>query len=125
MATIDFPADLPLAVREGYDIKHTDPVKRTVMASGRSRSRRVFTSVVPTMADVTWRFGDYQALLFEAWFKYDLGDGTEWFNADLRTPIGAIPYECRFADMYEGPMLAGDNRWIFKAQLEIIERPIT
>lgn len=63
-----------------------------------------------------------QAQAFESWFRYELSDGAEWFNVQLRTPIGLQSYECRFADMYSGPQLVGVDRWVFQAMLEIRER---
>ena len=63
-----------------------------------------------------------QAQLFEAWFRWELVDGSEWFNAQIRTPLGLQSYECRFADMYSGPALVGIDRWQVQATLEIRER---
>lgn len=123
MATIDFPSELPAAIREGYNTNHVSPFKRTGMASGRAKQRRTFTSV-PTMADVTWRLSEYEARVFEAWFRYDVNDGTDWFNTTLKTPMGYQPYECRFADIYEGPRLTDEDFWTVRAQLEIRERQI-
>jgi hypothetical protein len=118
---IDYPASLPPPLRSGYSLQHVSPLMRTQLESGRARQRRKYTSV-PTMAQVSWLFTQGQAQLFEAWFRWDLKDGAEWFFADLRTPMGLQPYECRFADMYSGPSLVGRLHWQFSATLEIKER---
>ena len=124
MATIDFPDWLPIPTRENYGHQHTSPFARTSMATGRARQRRTFQSV-PTTTTVRWAFSEPEAQWFEAWFKFDINDGADWFNIDLRTPIGKnAPYECRFIEMYDGPTLFGVDGWSISAQLEIRERPI-
>lgn len=121
MADIDYPTGLPLPLRNGYDINHVSPLMRSDLQSGRARQRRRYTSV-PSMASVSWNMSQQQAQLFEAWFRWELVDGSEWFNAEIRTPLGLQSYECRFADMYSGPQLVGVDRWVFQAMLEIRER---
>lgn len=123
MADIDFPAGLPKPLRQGYGLNHVSPFARTEMATGRARQRRTFTSV-PSMATVTWLLDTLQAQTFEAWFRDAITDGADWFNCELKTPIGLRPYECRFADMYDGPTLVGLDHWRYGAELEIRERPI-
>ncbi|PVY68663.1 hypothetical protein [Pusillimonas noertemannii] len=120
---IDFPAGLPDALRDGYGLEHVSPFERTSMQSGRSRSRRTFTSV-PTRADVAWFFTENQAAAFEAWFRDEIHDGVDWFNCTLRTPVGVGKYVCQFAEMYRGPILVGVNYWRVSAKLEIWERPL-
>ena len=122
MAAIDFPVGLPLPLRSGYDVNHASPLMRTELQSGRARQRRRYTSV-PSLASVSWIFTQSEAQFFEAWFRWSLADGTEWFNARLRTPMGLMAYECRFVDMYAGPTLVGVDRWQVQAQLEIRDRP--
>lgn len=121
MATIDFPAGLPRPLRNGYGLNHVSPLMRSELQSGRARQRRKYTSV-PSIASVSWLLTQQEATIFESWFRYDIVDGSEWFNAVLRTPMGLQPYECRFVDMYSGPELVGITHWRFSANLEIRER---
>lgn len=120
-ATIDYPTGLPAPLRSGYGLQHVSPLMRTEMESGRARQRRRYTSV-PTMTSVTWHFNQVQAQVFEAWFRWTLADGAEWFNCSLRTPLGLQDYECRFVEIYSGPELVGRNDWRVSADLEIRER---
>ena len=122
-ATIDYPAGLPAPLRSGYGVNHISPLIRTELETGRARQRRRYTSV-PSLASVSWLMSQAQAQLFEAWFKWTLSDGAEWFNCRLRTPLGLQDYECRFAEMYSGPDLVGVDRWRFSADLEIRERQV-
>lgn len=121
MAT--YPASLPCALHSGYGLNHVSPLMRVDLESGRARQRRRFTSV-PSMADVSWVMTPVQAMIFEAFFKYDLSDGADWFEMPLATPLGVTTYECRFAGMYSGPSLIGNLNWTFTARLEIRERPV-
>lgn len=124
MATKDYPSYLPKPLRDNYDIEHTSPFARTTMSTGRARQRRTFTSV-PSAVTLSWYMKEPEAQLFEAWFKYEITDGSDWFNIDLKTPVGNFaPYECRFMEMYEGPTINNANDWRFSAQLEIRERPV-
>lgn len=121
---LDFPANLPCFLREGYSLNHVQPFARTEMATGRARQRRTFQSV-PSEITASLLLTDLEAQLFEAWFAYDAVDGTKWFNARVKTPQGLKPYACRFMDMYSGPQLTGNNQWRVECRLEIFERPLT
>ena len=130
MATsIDFPSQLPCGQREGYGLQSVQPFARTSMATGRARQRRTSTNV-PTMVDVSWILAPEESAIFEAWFREVINDGADWFNCELRTPLdgrdnpGTSPYECRFTEMYSGPVPVGAFEWRISAKLEIIERPL-
>jgi hypothetical protein len=123
MTTINFPDGLPAPLRSGYNINHVSTIMSSDLQSGRARKRRRYTSV-PSMVNVTWLLTQNQAAIFEAWFKYTISDGVEWFNSRLLTPVGLTDYECRFTDMYSGPELVGKNLFRFTAQLEIRERQV-
>ena len=120
---LDFPPECGSFLRSGYDLEHVSPFARTDMASGRARQRRTFRSV-PSMTGAALLLDQVQAQIFEAWFAYAAKDGTAWFNATLKSPMGYKPYVCRFVEMYSGPTLTGGNLWRFECRLEIYERPI-
>ena len=121
--TINWPAGLPCALREGHSTQHATPFTRTTMDSGRARQRRKFSSV-PSTQQFSWIFTVGQCLAFEAWFRDALQDGAQWFNMTSRTPLGQTALVCRFQDMYSGPDLVGRDRWRVSAALEIWERPL-
>lgn len=120
---INYPEGLPWPVRDGYDLNHVSPFTRTPMDSGRARQRRRFSSV-PTNVTVGWIFSEQEALIFEAWFRDKIHDGTDWFNCPLKTPMGEKPYVCRFTEMYRGPTPTGICKYKVTAALEIWERPL-
>jgi hypothetical protein len=123
----EYPDYLPRPLRRNYNISHISPFARTEMVTGRARQRRTFTTV-PSLVTVDFHMNQSEAPLFEAWFKYEITDGAEWFLAPLRTPeapIGPLKmYECRFTSMYSGPTFTDDDEWDFSAELETRERPI-
>jgi len=65
-----------------------------------------------------------EAQTFEAWFEEVLVSGSQWFEVELRTPQGLLPYKAHFKDIYEGPILFGVDRFMFTATLQLWERPI-
>lgn len=120
---IDFPADLPCALREGQATQHVQPFRRSEMVSGRAVQRRKFTSV-PSVQQFSWLFNDSEAAAFEAWFRDAISDGAAWFNMQARTPLGKVSLVCRFTEMYSGPDITGRNLWRIRAPLEVWERPL-
>jgi hypothetical protein len=118
---IEYPKTLPLPLQEGYGMQVGSPLQRTEMESGRARQRRKFSNV-PTIIDVAWMMTEGQAQLFEAWFRFSIKDGAEWFECPLRTPMGLKQYVARFTDIYSGPTLVGGSHWRFSARIELRER---
>ena len=121
MPLVSWPTQLPLPEQSGYAIQHVSPTQRTTMVSGRARQRRVYTSV-PSNVAVQWFLTEQQAQLFEAFFRYAIADGADWFLLPLKTPMFTGDYECRFAGIYEGPTLTAFNKWTVSATIEIKER---
>lgn len=120
---IQYPAELPLPLQEGYKLSTQDPKLSSQLISGRVRERRAFT-FVPTSIQVRWNMDEQQASFFEAWFARTLVDGTLWFDATLKTPAGFKDYTCRILGMYDGPALVQVNRWEYTATLELRDRPL-
>lgn len=121
MSLVSWPTQLPLPEQSGYAIQHVSPLQRTTMVSGRARQRRVYTSV-PSNVAVQWFLTEQQAQLFEAFFRYGIADGADWFLLPLKTPMFTGDYECRFTGIYEGPTLTTFNKWTVSATIETKER---
>ncbi|MBS4081357.1 MULTISPECIES: hypothetical protein [Pseudomonas] len=120
---ITYPKELPYPLRDGYGFSPVSAVKRTTMQTGRARVRRNYASV-PTEAKVQWMLDSVQAEYFESWVEDALLSGSQWFECELRTPQGLLPYKAQFKDGYEGPVLFGVNNWTISATLVLWERPI-
>ena len=121
MSLVSWPTQLPLPEQSGYAIQHVSPLQRTTMVSGRARQRRVYTSV-PSNVAVQWFLTEQQAQLFEAFFRYSITDGADWFLLPLKTPMFTGNYECRFTGIYEGPTLTAFDKWTVSATIEIKEQ---
>ncbi|STL90160.1 Uncharacterised protein [Escherichia coli] len=68
MADIFYPKELPIPLKDGFGLEPISPFLRTKLTSGRSRQRRIYSSV-PTQASVKWSFKrDNEAQLFEHGF---------------------------------------------------------
>lgn len=119
--TINYPVTLPLPVRDGYEIRHTSPIMRTELASGRARQRRKYTTT-PSVISVKWIFNASQAVQFEEWFNDTLVDGTNWFVIPIRIETWFENHTCRFIDIYDGPRLIGRDSWEFAAEIETTNR---
>lgn len=120
---LNYPSQLPNALREGHDMQAVSPFIRTPLASGRARQRPLFESV-PTVAQFNWIFTAVEARLFEAWFRDVIFNGAAWFNIEYRTPLGLTMCVARFTEMYSGPNLFPVNRFRISAPLEFWERPL-
>lgn len=118
---ISYPDQLPRGLYSGRSYQLVSPLQRSELTSGRARQRRRFTSV-PEMVDVSWLFNDTQGIIFEAWWRDILIDGSQWFEMPLDHPLGYANYTSRFTDAYTGPIRVGPNLWSYTAQLEVRDR---
>lgn len=121
--TIFYPQGLPRGLHAGRAYQLQSPLMRSDLVSGRARQRRRFTSV-PEYAKISWLFTDVQGQAFEAWWRDQLVDGSEWFECPLDTPMGFYDYTCRFTDVYSGPSRVGPNLWQYSAELELRVRAV-
>jgi hypothetical protein len=121
---ISYPAGLPPPLVSGFGLQHVSPMTRTPLTSGRARQRREYTSVPSDVRGAVFLLSNKQCMLFEAWFKEVLIDGTEYFDCPMRLPTGRATYKSRFTNIYAGPDLVSPNLWRITAPLEIEERPL-
>lgn len=120
---IYYPEGLPRGLHSGRSYQLVSPLQRSELNSGRAMQRRRFTSV-PQGARISWMFTNVQGQAFEAWWRDQLLDGSEWFECPLETPLGYQDYTCRFTEVYSGPARVGPNLWSYSAELELRERAV-
>lgn len=121
MTVPEYPAELPRPESTRYTMENEDTFVRTQMSSGKARQRRRFTSV-PTNVEVQWVFSDSEFELFEAWFRYKISDGADWFTGPLKTSTGLREdYEQRFSSMYRSSLI-GPSLWQVRSSLELRDR---
>ena len=120
---IQYPAELPLPLQEGYGLNTVDPMRATPMVTGRPRYR-IRHTYVPTEVKVNFNFGQEEAALFEGWYVWAIKSGFEWFEMQLQTPLGLKTYQAHFKGIYQGPDLTQITRWRYSAVLQLKERPV-
>lgn len=120
---IKYPEGLPRGLHSGRTYQTVSPLQRSPLENGRARQRRRFTNV-PTMASVSWIFNSAESQAFEAWWRDQLIDGSQWFECPLETPLGYQDYTARFTDIYSGPSRLGPLLWSYSAEIELRARPI-
>lgn len=124
MADIRYPSNMPLPLRDGYGIEHTDNVTRTQLGSGRQR-KEIMMRNTPSIISVQFLLTEAEAQVFEGFYWQTLHSGTLKFDCPIQTPLGIREYEdLEFHDLYDGWQLYGVNHFRFTAQLEIAKRPV-
>ena len=120
---IQYPAELPLPLQEGYGLSTVDPMQATQMVTGRTRYR-VRHSYVPNEVRFNFNFSEAEAGFFEAWYARTLSNGMEWFEMPLQLPSGFTTYQAHFKAIYQGPDLTQVSRWRYSAVLQLKQRPM-
>jgi hypothetical protein len=118
-----YPVGLPLGLQSGRSYRTTSNVKRSPLATGRAKQRRLYTDV-PTYGKISWLLNDEETQLFEGWCRDAIKDCVDWFEMPLRTPLGLGGHTVRFTDGYDGPDDAGPSLWRISAELEFLKRPL-
>lgn len=114
-----FPSTVPAPLIQGYGTLMENNIIRTPFVNGRARQRVLFTSV-PAYVQLQWIFTDAEAVIFEAFADTV---GADWFTINLKTPNGSsVQHNARFMETYEGPKLVSDERWQYRAKLELEAR---
>lgn len=123
MANIRYPPGMPLPLRDGYGIQHTDNVTRTQLGSGRQR-KEIMMRNTPSIISVQFVLSEAEAQVFEGFYWETLHSGTLKFDCPIQTPLGIREYEnLEFHELYDGWNLHGVNHFRFSARLEIAKRP--
>lgn len=118
--SVEWPAALPLP-QFGLRYNVTDPQMRTLMASGRTISRRRFSDV-PTEFSARWILRQSEAEIFEQFYQNDAVDGSEWVEMPLVTAQGEGVHYVRFRGAYQYRRV-GAGLWEYTANLQMYLRP--
>lgn len=109
------------------------PHLRTCLRAGKSRTqpaqfrlaepRRGFGYVqpigsdVPVFWDVSFRFTQAEALVFQTWFRFVIRGGIDPFTLPLRTEFGLITHECQFLPDSLMPAREDGELWSYSATI--------
>ncbi len=119
---ISYPTFLPGPLLSGYALNQQSNLLRSELDSGQARVRRRFKNV-PSIIASTWTFTAEQSAFFEEFIETTLGGGVEWFEMQIKSPLGIRTELVRFI---ENPMEActtlSPTRWQYKATIELKKR---
>ena len=119
---LTYPEGLPLPEREGYGFSQISPIASTPMVTGRSRRRRVWRST-PARVAVSWLMDGPEAKMFMGFYEHAI-NAVDWFLCPIKSPLGLELTKSQFTDIYQGPVLVGDDMWRFTAVIELFKLPI-
>lgn len=115
-----YPLTLPAPLLDGYALSPVDPLVRTEMESGASRSRRR-TKARNDRIDVSWCFTESQFAEFRTWFDDDVSGvsgGSSWFDISLNIGLGwSTLEEARFQTIWKAQK--DGFSWKVSATLEV------
>lgn len=120
---IQYPAELPLPLQDGYGYGTADPMRSTQMVTGRRRYRKTH-SYVPSTLTLNFNFSEVEAAFFDAWYARTLNDGMEWFEISLQLPPGFRKYPVHFTGISSRTELTQVSRWRYSLGAELKERPL-
>jgi len=90
-------------------------VIRTEMDSGFQRQRKRFTQEMRSFA-VTFSFTPDQFAIFQAWWKYRVSSGADWFLMEVDIGGSRTTRQVRFSTPFSSAY--GGGRWKVKSVLE-------
>lgn len=112
-----WPAKLPKPSISGYGGEVEQGVIRTNMDSGRPRQRQRFTSGWRPIT-AQWKFSDEEYGMFQAFVKYKINGGNDFFDIELPLGDGMNTYSVRFVGGKYGYKYEAHMYWIVTANLE-------
>lgn len=115
-----WPSTLPKPLAASYALEPESRMARTDMEAGPARQRRRFTSG-PTRVPVEWSFSQQQMAIFEAWWRYQVRDGADWFDVKMLNGKGVSTVEARFVEPYRARRAL--PRWVVSGVLELRSLP--
>ncbi|ANI04153.1 transposase [Pseudomonas putida] len=120
---IQYPAELPLPLQDGYGYTTVDPIRVTPMVTGRRRYRKI-SSYVPSALTLNFNFSEAEAGFFEAWYSRTLNEGMEWLEMPLQLPAGFKKYPIHFTGIYGRVELTQIKRWRYSIGAELKKREL-
>jgi hypothetical protein len=121
--TVNWPTSINYLVeRNAYTIDPHDDNARTDFEQGPARVRKRFTTS-RALFTLVWKMSAFELLYFEAFYKYDLANGTRWFNIPIYSPDAYAIREARFNGKYTPSNDGSAFDWNVSAVLELRELP--
>jgi hypothetical protein len=116
-----YPDMLPGFQLDNFGYEDTDNTLRTEMEGGPDRVR-LRTTQTDTLFTVSAKMSYHQLETFEAWFRYKINKGIDWFEIPLAVGMGLETQTARFVGKFK-PKAYSPRGWIISATLEVEQRP--
>lgn len=104
-----------IRVSAGYDLEPVTSFNRTDMEVGAARQQRRDPGA-PVPVRCTMEFSQDECDIFNAWYRYKINDGADWFEMPVATPRGVTVEEVRFTRAPRPRML---EKGVFMVQCEL------
>lgn len=91
-----FPSRLPKCTND-YSADVSPTMRRTEMDDGSIRQESRFTSVLGTSV-FSWVFNGEEFEIFQAWVRYKISNGADWFLISLPSGNSFVTTKVRFKD---------------------------
>lgn len=117
----NYPAGLPCALRDGYNLEKVNRIRSTEMDVGRAVQRWEYDDA-PAFISVSWIMTSPQSALFNAWIHQVVKAG--WFTMPLLSDMGFETLTVRFNETPKRVELIGQYSWKWQATLEVEFEPM-
>ena len=119
---VDYPSQFRLAIQSSKKREVAKTFINSEPLAGKMYTQRL-TDEAPVIWDFDLVFMQFQAKLFDAWFKVVADSGNESVNMPIKTEQGIVTHEVRFIDIPQ-PREVGDTwRYSCSVQAAKVERP--
>ena len=119
---VDYPSQFRLAIQQGKKREVAKTFINSEPLAGKMYTQRL-TDEAPVIWDFDLVFMQFQAKLFDAWFKVVADSGNESVNMPIKTEQGLVVHEVRFIDIPQAREVANTWRYSCSVQAAKIERP--
>jgi hypothetical protein len=119
---VDYPPQFRLAIQSGKKREVAKTFINSAPLAGKMYTQRL-TDEAPVIWDFDLIFSQFQAKLFDAWFKLTADEGNEAVNMPIRTEQGLVTHEVRFIDIPQPTEVASTWRYSCSVQAAAIIRP--
>ena len=119
---VDYPSQFRLAIQQGKKREVAKTFINSEPLTGKMYTQRL-TDEAPVIWDFDLVFMQFQAKLFDAWFKVVADSGNESVNMPIKTEQGIVVHEVRFIDIPQPREVGETWRYSCSVQAAKIERP--
>ena len=119
---VDYPSQFRLAIQSSKKREVAKTFINSEPLAGKMYTQRL-TDEAPVIWDFDLVFMQFQAKLFDAWFKVVADSGNESVNMPIKTEQGIVVHEVRFIDIPQAREVGETWRYSCSVQAAKIERP--